>query len=417
MDTATKPTVIVGGGFTGLFTALYLSHLRYNQPIVLIDQDARFVFKPLLYEFLVGEMSPEQVWPSYDELLAGSGTTFISDTVTRIDLPAKKVELASGLHYDYRYLVLALGSVAGYFGIAGAEENAFSFRTAREAIALQTHLRQQLQKASQTDDPKLRASLLSVAVIGAGPSGLELGLTLADWLPQLYKELGGRGEEVRITLLNRGTEILAGDANTHLRNSALEAMQRRAVPVALVSGAAVSAVRPGEVEYKKDGETAVLEAGTIIWTAGTANHPLLKDLAIPDEQRDKHGKPFVTPTLHLLAYPEVFAGGDCVTLHKSEPAMAQVAYQQAKSIAHNLVNVLAGDVPNPEHVFLRGTLMKLGLSEAAAEIFNKYEIKGHLGHAIRQLTYLEMLPTPVHDLKVTTEWLSDEVFRRAGSLS
>ena len=81
-------TVIVGGGFTGLFTALHLSHQRYVGEVVLIDQSERFVFKPLLYEFLNGQMDADQVWPRYEELLQGSSVMFVqairfSDTVAR----------------------------------------------------------------------------------------------------------------------------------------------------------------------------------------------------------------------------------------------------------------------------------------------------------------------------------------------
>ncbi|XGV97650.1 MAG: NAD(P)/FAD-dependent oxidoreductase [Leptolyngbya sp. BL-A-14] len=406
-------TVIVGGGFTGLFTALYLSHQHYVGQVVLIDQSERFVFKPLLFELLNGQMAVDQVCPTYQELLQDSGTAFVQDTVQAIDLSERRVALASGSYYRYNNLVLALGSITGYFGTPGAAENSLAFRSGQEAIALRHQLRQSLQRASQTDDAQIRQKLLTIAIIGAGPTGVELAATLADGLPAWYATFGGNPQEIRIVLINRGLQILSGDANEGLRETALQALQQRRVPVELLTGAPVTALKPGRVEYTHDGKPVALDAETIVWTAGTATHPLVKNLAIPPEHRDKHGRPFIVPTLHLVGYPEVFAGGDCVTHQKPEPALAQVAYQQAKAIAHNLIQVSAGEVPRVGHVLLRGTLMKLGNEEAAADIFNRYEITGRLGHAIRHLTYLEMLPAPVHDLKVTTEWLSDEVFHRA----
>lgn len=409
-------TVIVGGGFTGLFTALHLSHQRYVGEVVLIDQAERFVFKPLLYEFLNGQMDADQVWPRYEELLQGSSVMFVQDAVGHIDLAKRRVELTSGLHYTYTHLVLALGSTVGYFGTPGAQSHSFTFSSGLDVIALRQQLREALQRASQTEDPQLRQKLLTVAVIGAGPTGVELANTLADWLPSWYAELGGNPQEVRIVIMNRGQNILSGDVNACLRETAHAALQKHAVPVELLTGATVTALDPGKVEYTHDNQPAVLEAETIVWTAGTATHPLVKNLPIPDEDRDKHGRPLITPTLHLVGYPEVFAGGDCVTLPKPEPALAQVAYQQAKAIARNLIAVSACEVPKVGHVFLRGTLMKLGTTEGAAEIFDKYEIKGRLGHMIRQLTYLEMLPTPVHNLKVTAEWISEEVFHRTKNL-
>jgi NADH dehydrogenase len=89
MEHATSPTLILGGGFVGLFTALHLSHQRCTLPIILIDQEWSFIFKPLLYEFLSGEMNVDLVWPRYDKLLHNSGIAFICDTVQDIDLQTR----------------------------------------------------------------------------------------------------------------------------------------------------------------------------------------------------------------------------------------------------------------------------------------------------------------------------------------
>lgn len=89
-----------------------------------------------------------------------------------------------------------------------------------------------------------------------------------------------------------------------------------------------------------------------------------------------------------------------------------MAYQQGQAIAHNLKALALGNDLKPARVNLRGTLLKLGLEDAAANIYNAFEVKGELGHLIRQGTYLELLPTPVHNLKVTTKWLNEEVFQR-----
>lgn len=90
MNLLTDPTVILGAGFTGLLTALHLCHQGYPRRIVLIDQKERFVFKPLLYEFLSGEMNTNQVWPRYEELLDCDGIAFVQDSVKNIDLPTSE---------------------------------------------------------------------------------------------------------------------------------------------------------------------------------------------------------------------------------------------------------------------------------------------------------------------------------------
>jgi len=406
-------TVILGGGFTGLFTALYLSHEHYPRSVILIDREERFSFKPLLYEYCTSEMEIDEVWPSFSELLLDSGVIFVQDTVEAINLPGREVKLASGDSYNYSNLVLGLGSVTGYSGVAGAKEYALPLRMGEDALAIDQKLRSCLQQARETQDLEQRQKLLTVVVVGGGPSGIEIACTLADLLPNWYEALGGNPREIRIVLLNHGEEILKGDVNAGLRETATEAMHNRAVPVELILGAAATAIQPGVVEYKHDGQSITLPAATVIWTAGTATHPLIHSLPVPAEHRDKHGRLQVTPTLQLPDFPEVFAAGDCaVQQGVSLPATAQVAYQQAAAIAHNLKALALGRELKPAKVNLRGTLMKLGIENSVANIFDRLEVKGRAGHLIRQATYLEMLPNLAHDFKVTGEWLKDEIFNR-----
>ena len=114
----------------------------------------------------------------------------------------------------------------------------------------------------------------------------------------------------------------------------------------------------------------------------------------------------------MFDFPEVFAGGDCAFVEDtSMPATAQVAYQLGVTIAHNLKAIALEKEPKTAKVSLRGTLLKLGLNEAAANIYDVFEVTGEAGHLIRQGTYLELLPTPIHNFKATTEWLNEEIFR------
>ena len=413
MNQASHPTVILGGGFVGLFTALHLSHQNYRHPLVLIERDDRFHFKPLLYEVLTGELHPKQVCPHYAELLSGSRVSFVQDTVKSVDLRQRRVVLQSGKHYNYRNLVLALGSKTTYFKTPGAAENSFPFTSGAEALTLHARLQDCLQTAIQTKDLEKRRQLLTVAIIGAGPAGVELACTLADILPIWYDEMGGDYEEIRVVLVNRSNEILKGDVNSRLRDTATDSLATRTVAVELLLDAAVSAVVPNGVEYKQQGQSGFLPARTVAWTAGTEPHPLLKELPVSPEHRDQRGRLHVTPTLQLPDFPEVFIGGDCAYVTtQPQPSTAQVAYQQGKTIAYNLKAIANGISPIPARVNLRGTLMKLGIGEGVANIFDRFEVKGKPGHLMRHATYLELLPTPIHNFKVTAEWLTDELFQR-----
>ncbi len=409
------PTVIVGGGFVGLFTALHLSHRKYTNPVILIDSQSNFVFKPLLYEYLTEEIRDDQVVPAYDTLLQDSGITFVQGKVTQINLDQHRVTLDDQSNYLYQHLVLAVGSTQSYLGTEGAEEHAFSFLDQADARSLKQHLQRCLKKASQTTDSAQRQPLLTIAVVGAGPSGIEIAATMADLLPDWYEQLGQNGQDIKIVLINHGEDILKGDVNAHLRETALKALKSRAVPVELRLGVGVKSVSADELFYQAKGETSTerLKTATTIWTAGTATNPLIESLPLPDSARDRHHRPLVSPTLQLPDFPNVFVAGDCAAVQPDpQPAVAQIAYQQGAGIAHNLIALSEGQSPQPVQASMRGTLMKLGIRRGVANIFNKAQITGEAGDIIRKGIYIEMLPTPIRDLRVTAEWLSDEVFAR-----
>ncbi len=411
MTHSTHSTVILGGGFVGLFTALHLQQQNYPYPIILIDQTERFIFKPLLYEFFSGEMNDLQVCPRYDELLDTEKVNFIRDRVEAINLEEKTITLKSGNICTYNKLVIGLGNCSGYFGIEGAKEHTFSFRTRQDAIALKQQLHQCLQKASHLPDAQQRRHLLTIAIVGAGPSGVELAATLADLLPEWYRQYGGNGQEIRLLLINRGSTILEGDINSDLRQAAKTALTDKPISVELLLNTSVTKVQPGQLYYQSQQQTQTLDAATIVWTAGTKTHPLIQSLPIPDSHRDKKGRLLLAPTLQLPHFPDVFAGGDCGTiLNHPLPPLGQVAHQQGTAIANNLQALADNKKPSHVEVDIKGSLLKLGLDEGAANLFEQYVLTGQSAHLIRQGRYLTLLPVPGHDFQATKEWLSEGVF-------
>jgi NADH dehydrogenase FAD-containing subunit len=412
MQSPSPPTIILGGGFAGLFTALHLQRQQYANSVILIDPRDRFVFKPLLYELLTDEIHAEQICVPYEKLLTDN-IAFVKGSVQSLDLPNRRVMLTNGEHYDYSNLVISLGSKSNYFNTPGAARYSFPFTTELEAITLKQHLMNCLEKAHTSHDPQTKRSMLTVAIVGAGPAGVELACTLADILPVWYDSINGDYESIRVVLLNRGDAILKGDINSRLRRIATAALEERTIAIEKRFGITIEEITANGVRYLDQGESQFLNAATVIWTAGTKPNSLLKTLTISPEQRDRSGRLKVLPTLQLADYPEVFVGGDCAYMgDQPQPATAQVAYQQGKAIAQNLVNLCSGQMPKPAQINLRGTLLKLGMAEGAASLFNRVELTGEVGRILRQATYLELLPTPKHNLRQTTEWLTDEVFQR-----
>jgi NADH:ubiquinone reductase (non-electrogenic) len=414
VDLDKQPILILGGGFAGVFTALHLCKLECPLSIKLIDRESRFLFKPLLYEMFSDEVDPDLVWPRYEDLLTDRRITFQQDTVNAIDLERQTVELASGTVETFRYLVIALGDSVGYFNVPGAKEFAFTFRTAPAAIKLSRHLHETLQAATHTEDPEQKRSLLTVGIVGAGPTGVELAATLADLLPRWYAELGETVSDIQIVLLHRDSEILE-TLNDSIRATVSEALANRAVRVDIRLNAEVTKVASDALTYQQHGEIITLPTATTIWTAGSAVHPLMQALPLPDVHRDPYGRPYVTSALQLIKFPQVFAGGDCaINVHAPQSATAQTAYQQGTAIARNLLALIENRPIEPHEVVQRGTLLKLGLEAGLADILGTVTLSGQVGHLIRRAAYLSLLPTPENTVKLSTEWIADEILSQLG---
>ena len=125
------------------------------------------------------------------------------------------------------------------------------------------------------------------------------------------------------------------------------------------------------------------------------------------------GNPWSVKPCSCLIFPDVFAAGDCaVVKDHSQPALAQVAYQQGTAIARSLLAMAKGSQPQPAEVMLRGTLMKMGVGDRAGRSVRSHDHRSSTGGLIRTGTYLELLPTPLRDFKATFQWIDEEIFNR-----
>lgn len=184
---------ILGGGFGGLYTALYLSDFSWvtagKCKITLVEPKDNFLFTPLLYETLTGELQRWEIAPSYQKLLAGKKIAFCQDRAKSVNLEHRQVQLEHTGSLVYDYLVLALGQKTKWVDLPGLSQNALTFRSIFDAENLQERLR--LLEASGK-------SKVRVAVIGAGANGVELACKVSDRL----------SSPAEIILLDRGAEIL-----------------------------------------------------------------------------------------------------------------------------------------------------------------------------------------------------------------
>jgi demethylphylloquinone reductase len=382
---------ILGGGFGGLYTALRLSQLPFSKAekpeIVLVDKRDRFLFVPLLYELLTGELQTWEIAPPFAELLENTGVRFCQGTVSGIDLEAKRVQLHDGPEIECDRLVLALGGETPLDMVKGAAEYAYSFRTLNDAYRLEERLR--FLEAHNTD--KIR-----VAIVGAGYSGVELACKLADRL----------GDKGRVRLIEQGDTILRTSPEFN-RESATKALEKRKVWIDLET--AVDAIEADTISLTYKGQLDVLPVDIVLWTVGTQVSQAVRSLPLKQNQR---GQLITNPTLQIIDHPDIFALGDMAECHDATgqkvPATAQTAFQQADYTAWNIWASL-GDRPLlPFRYQALGEMMTLGIDNATLSGLG-IKLDGQLAHIARRLAYLYRMPTFDHQVKVGFNWISKPI--------
>jgi NADH dehydrogenase len=378
---------ILGGGFGGLYTALRLSQLPWEPmqkpEIVLVDQSDRFVFSPLLYELLTGELQTWEIAPPFEEILVNTGVRFCQAVVSEIDIDQGKVHLQDGPEISYDRLVLALGGETPLDLVPGATSYAYAFRTIGDAYRLEERLR----VLEESDRDKIR-----VAIVGAGYSGVELACKLADRL----------GERGRFRLIELTDKILRTSPEFNIQ-AASKALQERGVFIDLETKVESIGQDSISLEYKNQVDTIPVEL--VIWTVGTRVAPVVKALPIKQNQR---GQISTTTTLQVLDHPEIFALGDLVDCLDAEgkqiPANAQAAFQQADYVAWNIWATLTNRPLLPFRYQYLGEIMTLGTDNATLAGLG-IKLEGSLAYLARRLAYLYRLPTLDHKLKVGFNWL------------
>lgn len=385
---------ILGGGFGGLYTALRLSQLPWQgipkPEITLVDQHDRFVFLPLLYELLTGELQTWEIAPPYAELLANTGIRFHQAVVEGINVMDKQVRLSpvgnntniTELPYDR--LVLALGGETPLDMAPGVAEHALPFRTVNHVYQLAERLR----ILEESNQDKIR-----VAIIGGGYSGVELACKLAD-------RLGDRG---RIRLVELGDTILRTSPEFN-REAAKKALESKKVWIDLETGVAKVTADTLELSYK--GQVDSILTDLVLWTVGTQVAAVVKSLPLAHNSR---GQLTTTNTLQVLEHPEIYALGDLADCKDASgqqiPTTAQAAFQQADYVGWNLWADLTDRPILPFRYQNLGEMMTLGKDNATLAGLG-ITLEGNLAHVVRRLAYLSRMPTREHQLKVGVSWIA-----------
>ena len=352
--------IVVGAGFGGLATARKLTGAPVD--VVLLDRTNYHLFTPLLYQVATAGLEPEEIaYPVRATLRKAPNVSFRVATVRGVDLDARVLDTDVGpLRYDY--LVLAAGSTTNFFGLEAPE--AKGLKDLPEALTLRNHILSQFEQAAWEADPERRRAMMTIVVVGGGPTGVEMAGALAELvrvvLPRDFPMLDFR--QARIILLE-AMDSLLGAFRPRLRRSALEQLRRKGVDVRL--GARVARVE-GEWVELADGER--IDTRTLVWAAGVRAADLAAAVEAP---RVRGGRLKVDEALRLPGRPEVFVIGDmagCEQDGELLPMLAPVAIQKGEQVAGTIRRAVQGLPPAPFRYRDKGTMATIGRNAAVAQI-------------------------------------------------
>ncbi|CAN6198330.1 unnamed protein product [Urochloa humidicola] len=433
-----RPRVcILGGGFGGLYTALRLESLVWpsdkKPQVLLVDQSDRFVFKPMLYELLSGEVDVWEIAPSFTELLKNTSVQFVRDSVKLLrpsdhfrrepgeSCTGGVVHLESGTVIEYDWLVLALGAEAKIDVVPGSAEYALPFTTLEDALRVESKLKLLERKRFGKSSPTIE-----VAIVGLGYSGVELAATISERLKNTgtVKAInvqtticptapqGNRDAALKV-LESRNIQLFLGYFVTCIKEASTSDDSSSTVTDSEVDGdhkKLILDLQPSERSLK--GQT--LEADLVLWTVGSTSQ--IPRLQPPDAPYviplNGRGQVETEETLQVKGHPRTFAIGDSAALRdqsgKLLPATAQVAFQQADFAGWNLWAAINDRPLLPFRFQNLGEMVTLGRNDAAitASFIEGLTLEGPLGHAARKLVYCLRMPTDEHRVKVGISWFT-----------
>jgi NADH dehydrogenase len=422
VPSAKKRILILGGGFGGMRTAECLEEQLRAAPsvsITLVSDTNALLFTPMLAEVAGSSLEPSHISTPLRSSL--HRTEFIRGHAVKIDLERRRVILDHGStdtgpprEIPYDHLVLALGAVSNYFGMANIEKFAFGFKSLLDAIRIRNHVIEMFERADRESDPSQRRALLTFVIAGGGFAGVELAGALNDFAHGIIADYPNlRSEELTVVLVHARDRILP-ELSESLAHYAQKKMEERGVRFRLNSR--LTDAQP-DLVVLSDGE---IRAATLVWTAGTAPNPLLKSLPV---ERDLRGAVVVDETLAVRGHIDLWALGDCAavsdTKHgKTCPPTAQFALRQAEVLAKNIHAQLKSRPNRTFHFDSLGAMCVVGHQTACAELTVPFartravRFSGLLAWLMWRGVYLSKLPGVERKIRVLMDWTVELFFPR-----
>ena len=398
-----KHIVIVGGGFAGLELVKVLNRSgKYK--ITLVDMNNYNFFPPLLYQLAAGFMEPSSISYPFRRLFRKyKNARFRMATLQEVIPSENKLILSNGeLHYDV--LVMATGAESNFFGNKDVEEKAMPMKTVGDALMLRNLVYTRLERATRTEDKELRRKLLSFAIAGAGPTGVELSGIFAEMKQNIMRK-----DYPELTYDDLGDIYLIDGQNTVLAPMSKKAqaytekiLLKKGVKLKL--GVQVTDFLNDEV-YLSDG--TILDARNLIWAAGISAKSFK---GINDKQYLGRGRRMKTDAYNKMeGFENIYAIGDSSIMTadphfpQGHPQLAQVALQQANNLGKNFNKDFVN--PTPFSYVDKGSMAIIGRNQAVADLPKHIFLKGFVAWAIWAFIHIMSLVNFRNKLKALYNWV------------
>ncbi|RYL95002.1 NAD(P)/FAD-dependent oxidoreductase [Sporolactobacillus sp. THM7-4] len=364
-----KRIVILGAGYGGLRTLKKLQELRPNAEIVIINKNDYHYETTSLHEVAAGTTEAQKICYPVSCVIDPDQTTFIQDTVVRVDRKEKQVILQKGVPVSYDYLLIGLGFESESFGIQGIREYALAISDIPSVERIRRHIENQF--ARWKEDHK--EERLTIVVGGAGFTSFEFLGELTHRLPALIHRYHILKHQVRIICIESSPDVLPMFDRT-LANYGTSKLKRRGVRFVV---GRVNRVMPNHVYYKNGDELKVIQTGTFVWSGGVRGSSVIEASGF----RQQRGRVRVKADLTVPGNPDILIIGDCSAVIDPEsgspyPTTAQIAMQQADCAAYNLKALVDGNPLKPFVYKWKGTVCSLGRNDAMGQVMGK-NLKGY----------------------------------------
>jgi len=405
--------VVAGAGFGGLTFCQSFEDRKAS--VTLVDRTNHHLFQPLLYQVAMAGLSATDIAQPVRSILSSKPrSTVLLDEVQGFDLSGRRLLCRENtLHFDY--LVLGFGGITSYFGHPEWAEFAPGLKTLEDALLIRRNVLLAFERAENLRDPQEHARLMTIVVVGGGPTGVELAGACAELAHRVlrrdFEHIDPR--QARIILVEALPRILT-QFPEDLSTKAQRQLERLGVEVR--TSCPVKAISQGAITLAND---EVILAENILWGAGVMANPLTRQLGV---ELDRAGRIKVNPDLSLPGHPEVFAVGDIVSVMgengKPVPGVAPAAMQMARHVAR-LIKEELGDpskagTRKPFRYRDKGTLATIGRSAGIAQI-GRIKLEGFLAWFAWLAVHLIFLIGFRNKLAVLVSWTYSYFTYRLGA--